>query len=262
MLIDRQGISYIVSEPLESTGALVHAFSTRKGGVSGPPFSGLNLSLSVGDDPEMVDKNLGLLKLALGIPDGARLLGLKQVHGSRILTIKDKKDIPKEAPKADGAVTDLGGLIISVLTADCLPLLLYDPVKGVAGAVHAGWRGTLRGICKSAVQSMAVGFGTNPEDIVAVLGPCIGPCCYTVGDELIKEFESAFGHDPSFIKRDRGRPRLDLAAINIKVLKEAGLREENIKTEPYCTSCNEELFFSHRRDKRTGRQMSLIMIRG
>ncbi len=254
MLKERKGITCITSPFLESRGPVLHAFLA---GIGRGSLRSLNLSADGGGDSERAERNSAFVKQAFGIK---RLFTLKQVHGCEVVAVNDEKSLCRGI-EADGVITDIPGIALGVLTADCLPVLLYDTVRTVAGAVHAGWRGTLKGVCKRAVQRMTDEFGSRPEDIVAVLGPHIGPCCYTVGEDLLHEFEKIFGKGPPFFKKVEGALRLDLGEANVAALRGAGLLEENIKREDLCTSCREDFFFSYRRDRTTGRQLSFIMIR-
>ncbi len=264
LLKERDGISYVSSPALSSFDALiVHGFLSRVGGVSGAPFSSLNFDIRDGDTPENVAKNKTAVSTASGA-DMERLVLVNQVHGNSVLILDD---FPGGAASyrtvdADAIITGLTGFPIGILTADCLPVLLYDPVNAVAGAVHAGWKGTVRSIAIKTVEAMRARFGTRPRDVLCAMGPYIGPCCYTVGENVRAEFMEAFGTEDCF-RRDAAGLRLDIGASNIEQLRDAGLLMENISTSPFCTSCRNDLFFSYRKDgKRTGRQLSFIMLKG
>jgi YfiH family protein len=180
-----------------------------------------------------------------------RLHLLAQVHGATVHAA------PWEGhPDGDAAVAAEPGLIVGVETADCLPILLVDPVGRRAAAVHAGWRGTAAGVAKAAVAAL-VSAGTRRGDVVAALGPGIGACCYEVGDELREAFGPAgarfFGEGP------RGRLHLDVRAANVHQLLEAGLAEGRIHHVADCTSCRGDLYYSFRRDGRaTGRMINYV----
>ena len=162
-----------------------HGFFTRRGGVSSGPYASLNASLSGGDEVALVLRNRALVADALGVAP-ERLLGVKQVHGTRIVTV-DARSTPPWAvgagPEADGMVTAMQGVALGVISADCAPVLLCDAQARVVGAVHAGWRGAAAGVLEAAVCAMAA-LGARTDGIVAVVGPCIGPASYEVGPDL------------------------------------------------------------------------------
>jgi YfiH family protein len=256
-LLSKDGISYISSPLIAGAGMVEHGFLTRKGGVSQRPFDSLNFDERDGDSPQNVRQNRGLLAGAFGLPEAP--LTVTQVHGCGVHAAAGY--LPGRGPEADVIVTGAKGVAIGVLTADCLPVILYDPVRRAAATVHAGWRGTVKGVCLKAVEALEKTFGTDPADVVAALGPRIGRCCYGVGDEVLEAFRGAFGRVDDYLVSDAGGLRLDLARANADQLRSAGLSRGMVSTEAPCTSCNRGLFFSYRRDgARTGRQMSFIML--
>jgi hypothetical protein len=190
-------------------------------------------------------------RVAAALQPAGRLMLLKQVHGAEV------RRAPWEGrPPADAATSDAAGLILGIETADCLPLLLVDPSRRAVAAAHAGWRGTAAGVASAAVRALAAG-GSRPEDLVAALGPCIGPCCYEVGDEL----RAAFGDEGAafFQPGPRGRPHLDVRGINVRQLVAAGLRPEAVHHVAECTSCRADLYHSYRRDGRgAGRMINYV----
>ncbi len=183
-----------------------------------------------------------------------RLLLMKQVHGSRVVRA------PWEGtPEADAATGSEPGSILGVETADCLPLLLVDPRRRTVAAVHAGWRGTAAGVTARAVEALRAA-GSRSEDLLAALGPGIGPCCYEVGEEL----RAAFGPRASefFRPGPRGRPHLDVRAANRRQLREAGLVPDRIHDVDECTYCREDLYHSYRREgPGAGRMISFVGFR-
>ncbi|MFQ5736389.1 MAG: peptidoglycan editing factor PgeF [Thermodesulfobacteriota bacterium] len=261
-------IRYLASPLIGTHGEVTHAFLQRSGGVSPCPFDSLNLSTRPADGPgdteQNVRENFRLLYASLGVSE-ANLFGIRQVHGERVVVAEEHAGAP--CPEADAAVTARPGLAVGVLTADCLPVLLYDPVRRVAGAVHAGWKGTEKGISARTVEVMARRFSSRPADIRAALGPYIGPCCYTVGAQVARRF-AAYGDAVSMDGGDggdgghAGEIRLDIGLCNTAQLIEAGLERENITQAGACTACENGLFFSYRKDGGiTGRQLSFIMIK-
>jgi len=167
--------------------ATVQGFTTRHEGVSRPPYNSLNLGMNTDDSPHNVEGNRSILTRAFGIAQD-RLVTVQQTHGSDILAIDAPNDDYSHflELEADAIITNQPGVMIGVTVADCVPVLLFDPVKGVIGAVHAGWQGCAAQITRQAVQGMEQLFGSRPQDIQAAIGPCIGPCCYEV-DQLVKD---------------------------------------------------------------------------
>lgn len=190
-------------------------------------------------------------RAAAAIGSGGRLLLLRQVHGAAVA------EAPwDDAPEADAALAAEPGLVLGIQTADCLPVLLVDPVRGLAAAAHAGWRGTAQGVAREAVRAL-VARGSRPRDLVAGLGPAIGPCCYEVGDELREAFGP--GRAAFFRPGPNGRPHLDVRAANVEQLTAAGLEPEAIHQLAECTACQPGLYHSYRRDGLgTGRMISFV----
>jgi polyphenol oxidase len=228
--------------------AFPHGFTTRGGGTSPAPWDSLNLGGAVGDDPARVEENWRRLAQVTRLGFGR----VRQVHGARIVRI-EAPGAPVE--EADGVVSVRPGVAACVSVADCVPVLLADPQTGAVGAVHAGWRGTVARIAAEGVAALARSSGAPPDRLVAAIGPSIGPCCYQVSPELAARFHSELGP----VVRDGPTPHLDLWASNRRVLEAAGIPPERIEVMARCTACEQELFFSHRRDLgRTGRQVAFI----
>ena len=236
---------------------LVHGFLGRRGGKSTGAYASLNLSFNVGDDPQAVKDNLCDVKKAVGVHD-LRVVTMRQVHGDRILEVRDKK--LKEAGEADGMITEEPGLFLGVLTADCVPVLFSVRGKKLAAVVHAGWRGTLAGIAPKMVRALKEDHGVDPASIEAALGPSIGPCCYEVGPEVVASMVQRWGSLAELsLQVKNGKSFLDLRAMNVSLLENAGVPPLQIFKVGPCTSCAKGDFFSYRREKtETGRQMSFI----
>lgn len=234
---------------------IIHFVSTRTGGVSPPPFDSLNLGFGTKDQPSRVLKNRQILAEAVGVPLANFTLG-KQVHGDNIAVVtselrgRGSHDYENALDATDGLVTDVPGTCLMVLLADCVPLLFYDPVHKAIGAVHAGWKGTVRQIGRRAVDTMAEHYGSRPGDIVVGIGPSIGPCCYEVGPEVIAQAEESFGETVGLVD---GNGHLNLWEANLRQLLEAGIPEANIEVAGICTRCNADRFFSERKQPGTGR---------
>ncbi len=227
-----------------------HGFTTRRGGVSKPPFESLNLGGLVGDDPAAVAANWEVLQRATGLG----FARVNQVHGDRVIVL-DGPRAPCE--EADAVISTRPGVAACVSVADCVPVLLADPRSGVVAAVHAGWRGTLAHAAARAVEALAREVGALPGDLLAAIGPAIGPCCYQVSYELAQAFRDDLGARVAACRA--GSVRLDLWLANEMVLRKAGLASERIEVLGRCTACDSDAFFSHRRDRgSTGRQVGFI----
>jgi YfiH family protein len=213
---------------------VVHAISSRAGGVSGGRCASLNVSHTVGDDDANVEENLFRLAQAVG-SERARFFSPYQVHG-RTATLVDADTAPR--PRCDVLITRSPERTLLLRFADCTPVLLADPKQGAVAAVHAGWRGSAVRAAGAAVEALVGAFGSRPEDIVAGIGPAIGPCCYEVGQDV----EQAFADRPWLLARGK----LDLWEANRQALVEAGVPSERIDVSSICTQCQSDRFFSHR----------------
>jgi polyphenol oxidase len=226
------------------------AFTTRRGGVSRAEFESLNLGASSGDDEAAVRENRRRALAALGLT-ASRLATSGLVHGAEVA----KVDGPGHSPGRDALVTRERGVVLTVTTADCLPLILTAP-ETVAVA-HCGWRGTAAGLPGRVLQAVCLTAGAAPREVQAHIGPCIRPCCYEVGEEVAARFPASVGH------RVAGRHRLDLAAAARLQLLESGVPPEAIFDTAACTCCSPGWYFSHRRDgSRYGRHWALATIAG
>lgn len=241
----------------ESYKGLLHGFMGRRGGKSAAPYTGLNTSHRVGDDPKVVSQNVCDVKLAVGIHDG-RVVTMRQVHGDKIVEVKDKK--LKEAGEADGMITGEADLYLAVLTADCVPLLFVAPKQKLVAAVHAGWRGTLAGIAEKTVRLFKSQYNIEANDLEVALGPSIGVCCYEVKDDVTVPLMKKWGKltTPSIFVKG-GKSCVNLRRLNRDILRASGVPGNQLFQVGPCTSCAAEEFFSYRRERsETGRQMSLI----
>ncbi len=234
---------------------LKHAFFTKKGGVSKGCFESLNFAEGIGeiqDSTENVMENYNIAAQVFGLTK-ADVCRTYQTH-TNLVEYADEacRGIGTVKPKydhgVDGLVTMEKNLLLSVRTADCVPVLLCDKSNSICAAVHAGWRGTVGGITKNAVRIM-IEKGAKPENILAAIGPCIGACCYQVGGEVRDEFISVSAEYAQFFTDDneKGKYKLDLVKANAYILQTAGILPQNISCANLCTLCNEEHFFSHRR---------------
>ena len=237
-------------ENLSRVPGIVHAITTRSGGVSVERCESLNVSYSVGDPTENVDENLRRISEAVGVRK-ADLFAAYQVHG-RAVTAVEADTEPR--PRCDVLITRSPEKTLMLRFADCTPVLLADPRRRVVGVVHAGWRGSALRAAGAAVAALSDAFGSDPADLVAGIGPAIGPCCYTVGPEVVE----AFADRPELIAAGK----LDLWEANRQALREAGVRAEHIEVAGICTQCESDRFFSHRANggQPAGRFAGLIRI--
>ncbi len=269
-LSDGGGPEVVRAETLERLPGVGHAFSTRRGGVSRGPYESLNLGLSTGDDPAAVRENRRRFFGALGIePD--RTVRVRQVHGDGVLVVDRPLIVREGFPRVlldegfeyDALVTDLPGVALTVSTADCLPILLADRRRAAIAAIHAGWRGTVRGIARLAVETLRDRYGTDPGDCVAALGPCIRGCCYEVDAPVIDPLSQALPAWRDCVReKGGGRWDLDLAAANRRMLESAGLDPAAVHDAALCTRCRRDQFYSYRdQGPQTGRMMNTILLR-
>jgi YfiH family protein len=229
---------------------LVHAVFTRLGGVSHPPFATLNVGRSVGDDQTAVTQNHARIYAYLGLAAG-QVVSPHQVHGNRV-AVATAADAGREIPNTDGLVTNVTGLALLLRFADCQPILLYDPVHHALGLIHAGWRSVAQGIAHRAVETMQEAFDTDPEQLLAGLGPAIGPSCYTVGDNVASAMGYALPDWNRVMSLRDDRWYLDLPGANAQQLDVAGVR--SVEQAHLCTACHSDEFYSHRAEGgRTGR---------
>ena len=224
-----------------------HGFTTRYGGVSTGSQASLNLAFGRGDSMENVEENLRRLGKAVGF-DPEKLVMTRQIHSDIVRVVTDKDCAGfchRDYPECDALVTATPGVSLLVFTADCTPLLFYDPVTGAVGAAHAGWRGTAQKIGMKTVQAMVDAFGCKPENIRAAIGPNIAKCHFeTDGDVPAAMLESYGPEAQAFIRRQGEKYYLDLKAINALGLRQAGV--QNIEISDACTYCQCDRFWSHR----------------
>jgi len=265
---------FLTSKLLAAEGA-VHGFSLRRGGVSTGPLQSLNLGRGVGDDAQAVEENLRRLAHAAGLPGPQAFASAYQVHGDRVVGALDAgemRDIfpATESPPSDGsdgieadAVVALEpGVAASVRVADCVPVLLFAPERGIGAAVHSGWRGTRLSIAARGVRALQHVAGADPKTVLAAIGPSIGRCCYEVSADLADKFRSLFGPDAADDPAKVDHPHLDLRRCVEGALLSAGVRLDHIEQVAGCTSCDRSGYFSHRRDQgRTGRHLAFIASR-
>ena len=273
---------------------LVHGFSTRLGGISefGAPGTHeknepvLNLGFADWHSRQYVTENRRRFAEAIGARK-MRMVTLRQIHSDIVHLITRNQEGHSNPLQGDALLTREPGLLLTVQTADCIPILLADNRTRAVAAIHAGWRGTLKRISQKALGRMRMEFGTRPEDVLVALGPGIGGCCYEVGHEVAREFAAQFpeardwfagrfeavaggDNDPNWLPwltmmppghaPEPPRVHLDLVAANRAILCAAGVPPRNIAASGFCTACRTDLFFSYRKEHNTGRLMAAIGI--
>jgi YfiH family protein len=235
-----------------------HAVFTRRGGVSPAPFDSLNLSVSVPDDKANVYANR---RRAYGLynRDTASVVHAHLVHGNAVARVT-RDDDGTWASHVDGIITDQPGCALTMNFADCAPILLYDRQNQAIGIGHAGWKGAIVDLPGAMVRAMQQAFASDPAELLAAVGPCIGSCCYEVGQDVVTAVHEAFVQ-PHALLVDKGgpRPHFDLPQANRRNLERAGVRQ--IEMSGFCTACRTDLFYSHRAEKgRTGRFGVILML--
>lgn len=236
--------------------SLLHAVTTKS---NDQPYT-FSLALHTGEDTENIVANRQLLSEAVGSDDNLHFIVANQTHSDHIKVITHKEDqgwvtLEDAIEDCDALITNIPGIVLNILTADCVPILLYDKEKDVVAAIHAGWKGTEAHIALKTVQKMQAVYGCNTEDIIAGIAPSIGPCCYEVGKDVAEHFFNI----PDSFTAVGDKYMLDLPYINKQQLIQAGLVEEQIQMSELCTSCDVTQFFSYRKEKGcSGRFMSMI----
>ena len=221
------------------------------GGVSPAPWDSLNLGANRGDSKESVAENFRRFCTAIGTDCNA-VIKNRQVHSALVRPVYAEDIQPDLAAsgivEADGLVTDQPGLCLTVFSADCIPILFYDPIQRVIAAVHAGWRGTAAGIAEKAVEAMVSGYGCKPEQIQAAIGPGIGPCHFETHSDVPDALTDALGSHaaPLIHPRSNGKYQVDLKQANACFLRRAGLNPEHLAISDQCTACHPDEFWSHR----------------
>lgn len=266
---NQNGVVFHTADAFTAAGGVAHGFATRLGGVSTGPYAQLNLGITRPDEGDAVRENYRRFCAAIGA-DVNRLVMTHQVHEDEIRVASAADILPDLLDpieyRVDGLVTDEPGLCLTIYYADCIPVLLYDPVRRAIAAVHSGWRGTSLGIAPKAVRKMAALYGSRPEDVLAAIGPGIGPCCFETHDDVPSALEDRLGPEVRPFCRPLERPAekfsVDLKGIIAWELRQAGLPAEHIDTLPLCTACHPELYWSHRKmgDQR-GNHGAMIMLK-
>ncbi len=252
---EREGVTTLAFPALEGIEGLICGVSTRLGGVSKGDTASMNLSFGACGDPrENVMENYRRMGRALGF-DIADICCTRQVHEAQVARVgKEYRGNgilhPNVFTGMDGLITDEPGVVLAVFMADCVPILFVDPAHRAVGACHSGWRGTVKRICRETVKSMEASFGSRREELIACIGPSICQDCYEVDEPVREAFWESFGEGPLPLffapGKEEGKYQLSLWEANRYILREAGLRPENIHLPGLCTCCNPSFLFSHR----------------
>jgi len=259
-----ENIFYYTISNFDKYDFLKYCFTTRIGGVSQSPYNSLNLGLNTDDKPENVYDNYKIIcdELNIEIED---LVFSDQVHSDKVLIIDESykcqgKIFHKKLNNVDGLITNKSTIALVTLYADCVPLIILDPIKKVVGLSHAGWKGTVKKIGRKTIELIIKEYHSLPQDLLIGIGPSIGKCCYEVNEDVIKQFKKVFKNS-DFIHKKNGKYFLDLWKANKNSLLEVGVKESNIIISEICTQCNNKLLFSHRGDKgNTGRMAAIIQL--
>jgi polyphenol oxidase len=261
----KHSIEYFESTFLSGCDFLTHAFCTRLGGVSEEDYASLNISFKEGDWESKVLQNWNRLATAFSIPLD-QFLTLNQVHGDDIFVIKPFGDYFPENKTLnyDAIVTTRQNLAICIKTADCVPVFIVDRAKKIIAAVHAGWKSTALEISAKVIRMLCDKYGSYPRDILAAIGPAIGLCCFEVDEEAADIFQNQKDHEAFLFPGERPNKWIvDLPEANRRQMINCGIPEANIDVSGLCTSCRQDLFFSHRGSGGiTGRQLNFMMIKG
>lgn len=264
-MIDKIPFFRLVNLP--GNGHVTHAIFTRQGGYSPEPFDTLNLSISVPDRKSNVYQNRTKAYRTHG-RSNENLVHAHLVHGADV-RIVSSQDYGQYVGPIDGLITNEPNCGLTMNYADCSPLFLYDPINQAIGLGHAGWRGAVNNLAGSMVQAMQNAYGSKTNELLAGIGPSIGPCCYEVGEPVISAVNDSFSNAESLLigpsdnrekAREMQRPHFDLPEANQRRLEEAGVRQ--IEKSGLCTACRTELFFSHRAEKGATGRFGVLFILG
>ncbi len=253
------GVAYYTFDALDVFPELTHAVTTRHGGVSTGQWSSLNLTRGTGDEPAAVEENLSRACVALGLRR-EDLVSPNQRHTANVRRV-GAGDRGRVWPNTDTLITNEPGVPLLLRYADCTPILIYDPARRAMALVHSGWRGTVQAAARAASEALTAEFGSRPADMVAAIGPSIGPCCYEVGEEVTDAVRAAFAQPEGLLpKPNGGRHHFDLWAANRRWLREAGIGR--VEVAELCTACRTDEFYSYRAEKgKTGHFGALMMLR-
>jgi YfiH family protein len=253
------GLKYLHFESFQNE-LITQAVFTRKGGNSKKPWSTLNVGNTVGDDPEHVKQNLSKILTTIEYRED-QLAQVRQVHSSNVVRIDNPNHLQIPYTHADGMVTNQPDVLLLMRFADCVPILLFDPDNKAVGMAHAGWKGTVLGVAAEAAKKMVSEFGSDPERLIAGIGPSIGPDHYLIGRDVIKKIDTSFPERLDEILLENGDGvKLDLWKANRITLQKVGVKQ--IEVAEICTACNTQDWYSHRGEEgKTGRFAAVIGVK-
>lgn len=266
---ERGEVVYLTFPLLEPFSWITHGFSTRLGGVSQGEIGSMNLSFGREPGRENVEENHRRMAAAIGYAP-ENMVFSRQTHTTNIMNVTEKDrglgfTRDRDYNDIDGLITNVPGVVLVTFYADCVPLLLVDPVHRAIGSAHSGWRGTVNNMGKAVVEAMTKAFGTKPEDVVAAIGPSICQDCYEVSGDVIGAFQKAYdpGLWPSlFYEKENGKYQLNLQQACFENFLSSGLLPEHISLPDLCTCCNPELLYSHRASgRKRGNLAAFLTIR-
>lgn len=248
----KNAVSYLTFKHFENFDFLIHAFSTRMGGVSEGCYKSMNLSFSQGDKEESVEKNYNILFSVLGLNIN-KIAMTNQIHDNFIKVIKES-DINSGELKSnihyetDGLITNVPGVALVTYHADCPAIFIVDPLRKVIGLAHAGWKGTVKEIAGNLVNSFVKNYNSLPQDLICAIGPAISGDCFEVSEDILPHFKSLNLDDKLYLVPSKipGKANVDLLEVNKQILVQSGVKESNIIKSDVCTKCYHDLLFSHR----------------
>jgi polyphenol oxidase len=252
LLNNINGVQFYTCPEIGKLPFIKHFFSTKVGGVSQGDYSSLNLGVYTNDLSENVNNNFSRINNAADM-NSDNIMYLFQIHGNEFHVI-DKNNFKNVCGNdGDAIITKDKNISIGVFTADCVPILIVDSVRKVVAVIHAGWKSTYLNIGKKVIEHMINSMECKPEDIIAALGPSIGPCCFQVGEEVADKFNYVYKKDNGYF--------VDLWKENANQIFSCGISEDRIFSSNLCTVCNSDMFYSYRRDNgRTGRLGTFIQM--
>lgn len=264
---EKEGVVYLTFPLLESQEWMLHGFSTRLGGVSQGDVGSMNLSFGRESSREPVEENHRRLARAIGY-EPEQMVFSWQTHTTNIKVVTEEHrgmgfTRERDYHDVDGLVTNVPGVILVTFYADCVPLLLADPVHRAIGSAHSGWRGTVANMGGAVLRAMEKAYGTKPEEVLAVIGPSICQDCYEVSKDVIEQFQSAYPqrlHTALFYEKPNGKYQLNLWEACRQNFLRAGVPERQISLPDICTCCNPKLLYSHRASQ--GRRGNLAAVMG
>lgn len=261
-------VVYLTFPILEKMGGIIHGFSTRLGGVSEGDIGSMNLSFTREKNLENVRENYRRLTAAIGC-EPEQMVFSSQTHTTNVKVVKAEDRGLGFCRKCgyndiDGLVTNVPGVALVTFYADCVPLLMVDPVHGAIGSSHSGWRGTVANMGKATLEVMKREYGTDPKDVIAAIGPSICQDCYEVSEDVIEQFKEAYREElwPAlFYAKSNGKYQLNLWEACRQNFIGAGVPEEQISVPDLCTCCNPEFLYSHRASQgKRGNLAAILML--